>query len=100
MRPIQQVFAGCCETLLEDGGSRRYLHNPCVGAWTHTPPRPLGALARFFPRGNGLTVQVISSTRESFPTMQLPWGENFEAAVIPSLREAGLLVLIKCKMKA
>ena len=82
LRPIQQVFAGCCEPLLEGGGSRRYLHSPCVGAWTHTPPRPLGALARFFPRGNGLTNQASSSTRESFPTMQLLWGRNFEAAVI------------------
>ena len=24
--------------LLEDGGSRRYLHNPCMGAWSPTPP--------------------------------------------------------------
>ena len=24
--------------LLEDGGSRRYLHNPCIGAWSRTPP--------------------------------------------------------------
>jgi hypothetical protein len=37
-RPIQRVFAGCCEPLLGVGGSRRYLHNPCIGAWSHTPP--------------------------------------------------------------
>ena len=23
--------------LLEDGGSRRYLHSPCIGAWSLTP---------------------------------------------------------------
>jgi len=36
-RPVQQVFAGCCEPLLGVGGSHRYLHNPCIGAWSHTP---------------------------------------------------------------
>ncbi len=48
--PIRPVFAGCCQPLLEDGPSRRYLHNLCKGAWTHTPPRsrrscPFGRLA-------------------------------------------------------
>ena len=47
---IRKVFAGCCQPLLEDGPSRRYLHNLCQGAWTHTPPRsqrsrPFGRLA-------------------------------------------------------
>ncbi len=37
--PIRPVFAGCCQPLLEDGPSRRYLHSLCKGAWTHTPPR-------------------------------------------------------------
>jgi len=36
---LRQVFAGCGQPLLEDGPSRRYLHNLCKGAWTHTPPR-------------------------------------------------------------
>jgi hypothetical protein len=36
---LRQVFAGCCQPLLEDGPSRRYLRNLCRGAWTHTPPR-------------------------------------------------------------
>ncbi len=36
---FRQVFAGCCQPLLEDGPSRCYLHNLCKGAWTLTPPR-------------------------------------------------------------
>jgi hypothetical protein len=36
---FRPVFAGCCQPLLEDGPSRRYLHNLCKGAWTRTPPR-------------------------------------------------------------
>ena len=46
-----RVFAGCCQPLLGDGPSRRYLHNPCVGAWTPTPPRSAGALTRCLPGG-------------------------------------------------
>jgi len=51
----QMVFAGCCEPLLESGPSRRYLHNPCMSAWTPTPPRSAGAYTRFFPADIGLT---------------------------------------------
>ena len=36
---LRWVFAGCCQSLLDDGPSRRYLHNLCKGAWTLTPPR-------------------------------------------------------------
>lgn len=36
---VRPVFAGCCQPLLDDGPSRRYLHSLCKGAWTHTPPR-------------------------------------------------------------
>ncbi len=42
--PRRWVFAGCCEPLLADGPSRRYLHDLCLGAWTPTPPRSPGAL--------------------------------------------------------
>src|ERR1035441_1893283 len=51
---VRQVFAGCCEPLLEDGPSRRYLCDPCTGAWVRTPPRPNGARVRCFPLGIGL----------------------------------------------
>ena len=50
-----------CQSLLGVGPSRHYLCNPCVGAWTPTPQRPSGALARFFPEGNGLTSNVTRS---------------------------------------
>ena len=52
---IRQVFAGCHQSLLGVGPSRRYLRSPCIGAWTPTPQRPFGAHARFFPKGDGLT---------------------------------------------
>ena len=63
----QQVLAGCCEPLLEDGPSRHYLRNPCVGAWTPTPQRPFSAFARFFLKGNGLTLVVRSSAHQIGP---------------------------------
>jgi len=43
------VFAGCGEPLLVVGDSRRYLHNPCVGAWTRTPSRFYSAMTRYLP---------------------------------------------------
>ena len=48
------------------GGSRRYLHNPCIGAWSHTPPRLLSASTRFFLRNIGLTIEVNRSAREIY----------------------------------
>ena len=36
---IRPIFAGCCQPLLEDGPSRRYLRSLCQVAWTPTPPR-------------------------------------------------------------
>ena len=53
LRP--RVLAGCCVPLLGVGLSRRYLLNLYMGAWTRTPPRSSGALARFFPDNIGLT---------------------------------------------
>jgi hypothetical protein len=50
-----RVLAGCCVPLLGVGLSRRYLLNLSMGAWTRTPPRSSGALARFFPDDIGLT---------------------------------------------
>ncbi len=61
--PIQQAFAGCCQSLLGDGLSRRYLRNPCMVAWTRTPQRPSGALTRFFPEDFGLAVLITDSAR-------------------------------------
>ena len=69
--PCTRVLAGCCEPLLQPGTSRRYLRNPCVGAWTHTPQRPFGAFARFFPKGFGLTSDLTGSARQTIAAMQL-----------------------------
>lgn len=46
---FRPVLAGCCQPLLEDGPSRRYLRSLCEDAWTFTPSRSddsshLGAL--------------------------------------------------------
>ena len=60
---ITRVFAGCCEPLLEDGPSRRYLLNLCIGAWPLTPWRLFGAFARFFPKSIGLISELRDSAR-------------------------------------
>ena len=54
-RLVPRVLAGCCAPLLGVGPSRRYLLNLYMGAWTRTPPRFSGALARFFPDNIDLT---------------------------------------------
>ena len=58
---LDGVFAGCRQSLLGDGPSRRYLRNPCVGAWTPTPRCSFGALIRFFPENIGLTPRETGS---------------------------------------
>jgi len=79
LRPwlVVGVFAGCYESLLENGRSRHYLCNPCAGAWTPTPQCPSGALARFFPEGIGLTSDVTRSAHQTLPIMQLQPGIYF-----------------------
>ena len=79
----QQVFAGCRRPLLGDGPSRRYLCNPYMVAWTLTPRRLFGAFTRFFPKNIGFTLDLRRSARRFTPTLQLQWGTNFGAAVIP-----------------
>ena len=51
---FRQVFAASCEPRLGDGPPRRYLYDPCIGAWVLTPPLLNGALVRFFPFSIGL----------------------------------------------
>ena len=74
---IRQVLAGCRQSLLGDGPSQHYRCNPCVGAWTHTPPCPLGAFTHFFPRDSGLTSRETRSAHETIPALQLPQGAVF-----------------------
>lgn len=64
---FQRVFAGCPQSLLEDGLSRRYLCNLCIGAWTLTPRCFLGAHTRFFPRNIGLTLDLRRSAHPDYP---------------------------------
>ncbi len=68
---FRQAFAGCYEPLLEDGPSRRYLCDPCMGAWVRTPPRLVGALVRFFPSSIGLPLGSRGSA---------PWKLSHNAA--------------------
>jgi len=79
----RRVFAGCCEPLLVDGPSRRYLRNLYMGAWTHTPSRSRSAFTRFFPGDIGLTFGLTRSARETTRHATSRWALHFEAAVIP-----------------
>ena len=68
---LRLVFAGCCQPLLDDGPSRRYLCNLYMGAWTLTPQCFLGALTRFFPKNIGLTLDLRRSAHQTASAMQL-----------------------------
>ena len=46
---VPQVFAGCCQSLLEDGPSRRYLCESFPTCLDPYPGCPYGASTRFFP---------------------------------------------------
>jgi len=64
---VPAVYAGCRQSLLTDGPSRHYPCTPCVGAWTHTPPFPMGALALFFPTDIGLASRETRSAKRNYP---------------------------------
>jgi hypothetical protein len=64
---VHAVFAGCRQSLLVDGPSRHYPCTPCVGAWTHTPPSQVGALALFFPTDLGLALRETRSAKRNYP---------------------------------
>jgi hypothetical protein len=51
---IHKVFAGCCQSLLGLGLSRRYLCESFSACLDPYPGCSCGALARFFPQDNGL----------------------------------------------
>ena len=79
---FRQVFAGYCKPLLEDGPSRRYLCDPCMGAWVPAPPRLNGAFVRFFPLSIGLSLGVRRSAPGKSSTTQLSVGGVLGAATI------------------
>ena len=56
---------------------RHYLCNPCVGAWTHTPPRLSSALTHSYLESTGLTPRKTRLAREIVPAMQLQQGAVF-----------------------
>ncbi len=72
-----------CQSLLGDGPSRRYLCNPCIGAWTLTPGCLSGAFVRFFPESYSLTNVAPSSAHPIIAAMPIQRRPLFEAAVIP-----------------
>jgi hypothetical protein len=74
---VPAVFAGCRQSLLTDGPSRYYPCTPCVGAWTHTPPSPVGALALFFPTDIGLASQETRSANRKYPCSATSSGSVF-----------------------
>ena len=80
---LRLVFAGCHQSLLGDGPSRRYLYIPCMGAWTLTPQCLLGAFTRFFPRSNGLTLDLRRSAHLNSPYSNFSRARFFGVAVIP-----------------
>ena len=79
---VLQVLAGCCKPLLEDGPSRRYLCDLCMGAWVRTPPRSSVAFVRYFPLDIGLSLGSRRSARENNPATQLFAGGILGAATI------------------
>jgi hypothetical protein len=88
---FRPVFAGCCQPLLEDGPSRRYLHSLCKGAWTCTPPRSCHSvrLCALPPRTGHWNPRTSASLSERHarhancsPQCNFHRGVSFEAAVI------------------
>ena len=79
---IRKVFAGCCQPLLRQGSSQRYLCRPSLRAGTPTPAAPKvlspvsspGTLA--FPERTRVSAWLLSIAATSD-------GEDFGAAVIP-----------------
>jgi len=74
---VLRVFAGCVESLLPVGPSRRYLCDPCIVAWVRTPPRSGGASIRFFPPVLGLSIGSTASARGKIPQRSFVRGAQF-----------------------
>jgi hypothetical protein len=74
---MKRVSAGCCRHLLVAGPSRHYPCNPCVGAWTHTPPSSSSAYALFFLDDTGLASRETRLADRNSPAMQLLQGALF-----------------------
>ncbi len=64
---VRQVFAGCCQSLLGGGLSRRYLHESFSGCLDPYPGASPGAHTRFFPGNIGLHRLKTGSAKRHNP---------------------------------
>ena len=81
---LRQVFAGCCQSLLGGGPSRRYLHESFPACLDPYPGASPGAHTRFFPGNIGLHRLRTGSAKHHNPYSDFRTGMNFGAAVIRS----------------
>ena len=88
-----RVFAGCRQSLLGPGPSRHCLCNPCVGAWTLTPPSPSGACP-VLPQGPRPRVTVTTLGGQKYPCHATSTGnrisgrQSFASLQAPTLARA------------
>jgi len=66
-RLVWRVFAGCSQSLLDGGPSRRYLCKSFLGCLAPYPGASSGASARFFPEDFGLPRTMIRSAFSQLP---------------------------------
>ena len=76
-RLVRWVFAGCHQSLLEDGPSRRYLCMSFRGCLAPYPGVSPGALSRFFPEDSGLPPGLTGSALRNLSVQRLPYGKPF-----------------------
>lgn len=67
----QQVFAVCCQSLLGEGPSRRYLCESFPACLDPYPGCSCGAFARFFPQDFGLPYVVTRSALSIYSVQRL-----------------------------
>ena len=77
---FHRVFAGCCQSLLQDGPSRRYLRKSFPRCLVPYPGASPGALTRYFPGNIGLRQLGNSSA-----TRHTPYGD-FSTVLISGLQ--------------
>jgi hypothetical protein len=76
-RLVWWVFAGCHQSLLDAGPSRRYLCRSFLGCLAPYPGVSSGAFARFFPEDSGLPPGLTGSALRNLPVQRLPYGKPF-----------------------
>jgi hypothetical protein len=76
-RLVWQVFAGCRQSLLDGGPSRRYLCKSFLGCLAPYLGVSSGASARFFPEDFGLPHAMTGSAFSHLPVQRLQHGAIF-----------------------